>query len=394
MEYNVIKYDKYDKLVWNENKHKLSYHAQYLDKNKMEDIFYLFFKYNVEVVRYDPIIDAIMKNRHYNNIKIITNLDESYSIIATSYFSEKFDKKKKEEREDYNENMDNDISDIMEELGSYMENISSSINTLCGKGNGAKSYTNPKKKMELAEKLLKNRQLNEFIEKLGKFKRMAIRKQKTKIKHFNGEKHDIKYGNDLSKLLITEIKNLSDECLYLDFLKRFSEHKLLNYEILNHEDTKGDFIVCLDLSGSMRGTKEIWAKAITLSLLEIQLREKKRFICILFDDDVREIRIFDKKPCSEDIIDFASVFFGGGTNFEKPIKKALTFNGDIVFITDGECEMHRGFIEYVEEVKKGKIYTFCINTRPTVSLKKISDRIITIHQLTSRGAEELFDTII
>ncbi|WP_232210823.1 hypothetical protein [Methanothermococcus okinawensis] len=69
---------------------------------------------------------------------------------------------------------------------------------------------------------------------------------------------------------------------------------MLNYEVLNHEDKK-DFIVCLDLSGSMRGTKEIWAKAIALSLLEIQLRDKKRFICILFDDNIREIGIFDKK---------------------------------------------------------------------------------------------------
>ncbi|WP_232210822.1 hypothetical protein [Methanothermococcus okinawensis] len=56
--------------------------------------------------------------------------------------------------------------------------------------------------------------------------------------------------------------------------------------------------------------------------------------------------------------------------------------------------MHRRFIEYVEEVKQGKIFTFCINTKPTLSLKKISDKIITIHQLTSRGAEELFDTLI
>ncbi|WP_292460647.1 hypothetical protein [Methanothermococcus sp.] len=394
MECNAIKHDKYDKLVWNENKHKLSYCAQYLDESRIEDIFYLFFKYHVEVVKHDSMIEAIMNNMHYKNIKVITSLDESYSVIATSYFSEKFDKKKKEEKEDYDENMINNISDIMEELGSYMEDISSSINTICGKGNGVKNHTNPKKKMELAEELLKNRQLNEFIEKLGKFKRMALRKQKTKIKHFNGEKHDIKYGSDLSKLLINEVKNLSDEGLYVDFLKRFSEHKLLNYEILNHEDTKGDFIVCLDLSGSMRGAKEIWAKAIALSLLEIQLRDKKRFICILFDDDIREIRIFDKKPCSEDIIEFASVFFGGGTNFEKPIKKALDFNGDIVFITDGECDMRRQFIEYVEEVKKGKIFTFCINTRPTVSLKKISDKVITIHQLTLRGAEELFDAVI
>ncbi|WP_052293958.1 hypothetical protein [Methanothermococcus okinawensis] len=103
-----------------------------MDESKIEDIFYLFFKYHVEIVKPDTTIEAIMNNRHYKNIKVITNLDESYSIIATSYFSEKFDKKKKEEKEGYEENMTNDINNIMKELDSYMGDISSSINTLCG----------------------------------------------------------------------------------------------------------------------------------------------------------------------------------------------------------------------------------------------------------------------
>ena len=384
----MIRYDKYDKMIWNENKHKLTF---YLSEEEMEIIFYLFFKYQVEIIKENPLINAIIKNRHYKTIKIITALDETYSLIATQYFAKKLSEKKKKK------DVEEDIGEILKETATYIENISSSINTLCGKGKGEKKYTNPRKKMELAEKLLKNKKLNEFINKHGEFRRMALKKYKTKIKHFNGERYKIKYGNDLSKLLLSEVKNLSDDMLYIDFLRRFSEHKIMNYEILNNERTRGDFVVCLDLSGSMSGVKEIWAKAIALSLLEISLREKRKFVCILFDDGVREVKIFEKRPNPEDIIEFASIFFGGGTDFEKPLKKALEFNGDIVFITDGECEISKPFIEYIIEQKhkKGiKIFSFCINTKPTVSLKKISNEAITIHQLTSKSADQVFDTIL
>ncbi|EHP84813.1 vWA domain-containing protein [Methanotorris formicicus] len=384
----MIRYDKYDKMIWNENKDKLTF---YLDEKEMELIFYLFFKYQIEIIKENPLINAIIKNRHYKTIKVITSLDETCSLMATQYFSEKLSEKKKKK------DVEEGLGEILKETATYIENISSSINTLCGRGKGEKRYTNPKKKLELAEKLLKNKKLNELVNKLGEFRRMALKKYKTKIKHFSGDRHRVKYGNDLSKLLLNEIKNLSDDILYIDFLKRFSEHRILNYEILNNEKSKGDFVVCLDLSGSMGGAKEVWGKAIALSLLEISLREKRKFVCVLFDDGVREIKIFDKRPNSKDIIEFASIFFGGGTDFEKPLKKALEFNGNIVFITDGECEMSKAFIEYIleEKHKRGiKIFSFCINTKPTVSLKKVSDEAITIYQLTSKSAEQVFDTVL
>ncbi|WP_245527789.1 hypothetical protein [Methanocaldococcus fervens] len=156
-------------------------------------------------------------------------------------------------------------------------------------------------------------------------------------------------------------------------------------------------MVCLDLSGSMRGNKEIWAKAIALCLMEISLKRNKRYIAVLFDDGVRDIKIYEKKMSFEEVLDFASVFYGGGTNFEKPLREALKFNGDIVFITDGECEISLEFLEKINEEKikkKIKIYSICINTKPTVSLKKISDKVMTIYELTSKTAESVFDILI
>lgn len=102
-------------------------------------------------------------------------------------------------------------------------------------------------------------------------------------------------GNNLINLLSSEYKNFAEEILFVDLLRRYNENKLLNYKILENNENCGDFVVCLDLSGSMRGNKEIWAKAIALCLMDISLKRNKRYISILFDDGVRDIKIYEKR---------------------------------------------------------------------------------------------------
>ena len=55
-----------------------------------------------------------------------------------------------------------------------------------------------------------------------------------------------------------------------DFHRRFLDQELLQYSLRGVEEKgKGPMIVCLDGSSSMAGDKEIWSKAVTLTLLEI-----------------------------------------------------------------------------------------------------------------------------
>jgi len=382
----IIKYDKYDKMIWERCKDKITF---YLSEKDTEVIFYLFFKYEIELLDDSEIIRKIINDMRFKHIKTITTLDENYSIIATEFFCEKFKELKEKSKEE-------DLSDIFDELESYMENISYSFSCFSS-GCGYRSYTDPTKKLELAEKLLKNKKLKEFIKLLGTFRRISLKKAKRKIKHFSGEKYSTTLGNSLTNLLSCEYKNLTDEMLFLDLLRRYNENKLLNYKILDNIKNHGDFIICLDLSGSMRGNKEIWAKAVSLCLMEMSLKRGKRCVIIMFDDGVRETKIFEKNIHFEEILDFASVFYGGGTNFEKPLREALKFNGDIVFITDGECEIP---VEILKEIKKEKenkeikIYSLCINTKPTITLKNISDVVLTIYELNSKVAEQIFDMVV
>lgn len=87
---------------------------------------------------------------------------------------------------------------------------------------------------------------------------------------------------------------------------------------------KGDMIVLLDESGSTRSVAA-WAKAFALAMLDIASKDKRKFALIYFasSDDVK-VDLFELGYYrSENMIAAAKHFFGGGTDFEAPLREAL-----------------------------------------------------------------------
>src|SRR5256886_15702523 len=111
-------------------------------------------------------------------------------------------------------------------------------------------------------------------------------------------------------------------------------------------------IVCLGGSGSMAGDKEIWAKAVALTLLEIARRQRRLFRFICFSSADTPLFTLDLNPrerheVQEDrALDVAEYFPGGGTDLETPLAAAVDClaaaryrRGDIGLLTDGECRV-------------------------------------------------------
>lgn len=109
----------------------------------------------------------------------------------------------------------------------------------------------------------------------------------------------------------------------------------------------GDIICCLDESGSTEGEAAAWGKAVAMTLLEIAAESRRSFALIHFAGSSScQVDIF--RPGEYTLKDklTASETFLGGTNFERPIREALRLmdtegfeKTDVVFITDGECEL-------------------------------------------------------
>lgn len=111
-------------------------------------------------------------------------------------------------------------------------------------------------------------------------------------------------------------------------------------------------IVLIDESSSTR-TVAGWAKAFAPALLDIAVKDHRKFAMVHFASasNVKTDLFEPGRYTAQDVIKAAEQFFGGGTDFETPLKEALRLmdngfkNADITIITDGQCRLSDSFAQ-------------------------------------------------
>jgi uncharacterized protein with von Willebrand factor type A (vWA) domain len=142
------------------------------------------------------------------------------------------------------------------------------------------------------------------------------------------------------------------------FAARCAAGELMLYDSQGEQSTgRGAFITGVDTSHSMyvEGpggvTRETWAKACALALLDQARHAGRDFVGILFPsaDKIQVFRFPADRPADVyAVLDFAETFLGGGTSYQTPLtvasdllgdefNDAARMRGDIVMITDDEC---------------------------------------------------------
>jgi len=261
-------------------------------------------------------------------------------------------------------------------------------------------------RIKFANALMQNQKLLKLVRELGKMKRLLISTRKSKVKRQTSEIYDVSMGDDIARLIPAELAKLTIPELKMDFFKRFAEKQLLQYSLRDKESKgKGDIVVCLDLSGSMSGAKEIWAKAVSLACLELAVREKRGYALITFGTDVKKVRQFDRHnlPSLGDVIDVAEEWYSSseGTNYEKPLTKATELlkdykEADILFITDGECRVSQEFAESFYDFRRRtdtKVVSVMIGNYSIKTLEILSDKVVRVEDFL-KGAKDIFEAIV
>ena len=238
----------------------------------------------------------------------------------------------------------------------------------CGWGVGAGSLRHlpAKSKVLLAEELRSNPKLKRIAKQLGRLKRIAVSKNLKKVNKVPEEYMDVETGDEIGRVLPSEIVNLDDPDLEILFLKRYVDKQLLQYRVEGKEKVGKGAVVCLlDVSGSMDGVREEWAKAVCLALMEVAGLEKRDFAVVFFSGQVEKVfRVYkdmDLDMRLQNILEIASYFTGGGTVFQEPLDKAREILGesefqkaDIVMITDGSASINDGWLKGFNAWKKAK----------------------------------------
>ena len=297
--------------------------------------------------------------------------------------------------------IDEDAARDIEDARARLEHISTQLGT--GLSPEAAKRIDLAKRLGTKEKILKLATL------VGRFRDVARSVRRKVLERSTDEIHEVGVGRDLGRILPSELALLAHPVLEQEFLRRYAEGSLLQYTIKgNEEKGRGPMVVCLDLSSSMTGEKELWAKALCLGLLEIANRQRRRFTAICFTSAQAPLRLFELATREtltiemKEVLDLAEYFPGGGTDFEGPLAKALEIlkrsryrKGDVVFITDGEAPIRPAWREdFLKEKKKLDFTLFAVlvdkGSSSDSTLREISDEITTVTRLTTTDAASVF----
>ena len=305
------------------------------------------------------------------------------------------------------------VAEVAAELAS-LDHVSSSLGANLGLSRNASVAD----KVSLGDRLLESKKLRKLAELVGLFKQVARSSRKRPLQRRPTAVHSVEEGADLARILSSELVTLCHPSLRKEFLRKLTDRRLSQYALQAPDRTgRGPVVVCLDASGSMRGPREIWAKAIALTLLEISRRERRAFRAVVFSASAEQCRSF---PLLESRLDravrtpavdadlllrFADFFPGGGTEFERPLRVAIDAlgesrfrHGDIVFVSDGGASLSPATLRWVLECKARldfKVYAVLIDVGGGTleSLTAFADEVLSVRDLTTESLGPVFSRI-
>jgi uncharacterized protein with von Willebrand factor type A (vWA) domain len=264
-------------------------------------------------------------------------------------------------------------------------------------------------RLELGRHLARNRKLGELARLVGRFKQDARALRRKTLERGVAEAYDVERGAELGRLIPAELLGLLNPALKRDFGRRLLEGELLQYRLRADEQKgKGPMVVCVDVSSSMQGDKELWAKAVSLTLMDIARRQRRLFRAVLFSSGPQSLKVLDLnderryQPELSKVMELAEYFPGGGTDFQQPLDAAVKLiehkrlkRADIVIITDGESAVAP---EWLAELRRRKeelqfsIFAVLVDigSSELSTLGQFSDRVTSVKKLNTDDTREIF----
>lgn len=222
----------------------------------------------------------------------------------------------------------------------------------------------------LARIMQSNISIKDLARKMGRNYISEEKKKQNRIPEASrSEVHGTHRSDDLMRLLPSELVNLEDETLENLFYARLLEKNLLTYELSgaqmiegetteNQQKRTGPVVACLDTSGSMSGDPMLKAKALLLAIANILKQEDRSLYVLLFGSNgqIHEFAM-DGQNNASGLLQFLQKGFGGGTDFETPLKRATDIisqkpdyiKADVLMISDGDCSLSDNFRAWLKK---------------------------------------------
>ena len=201
--------------------------------------------------------------------------------------------------------------------------------------------------LEVAKRLQGQEYFKTFIKMVGRLRTLATDKMKNKKVYEGVELHGITLGNNLEKVMPEELANLFHPILRKDFLIRYAEGRLMQFEFATQVDSSdGPIIVLGDESASMSDRRRAMMYSILAGTISLAKLDQREVVYLSFADICLAPVIF--KPSDSEVataLKMAKImvsFQKKGTCYSNALMGAHALvNGtykssDIIMLSDGQ----------------------------------------------------------
>lgn len=215
-------------------------------------------------------------------------------------------------------------------------------------------------KLQLADQLVQQPKLAKIFELAGRMERIALAKRRTADKRMREEIVGMTVGGDPGRALPGELAQLAHPSTKALFLRNLVERQLSMYDQHGHDRLgRGPIVLLVDGSGSMVGSKEVWAKAVALVFLNLAAKDRRDMLVCQFGGPGEQLvsefpfRSAPRTIQRDAVVRALDAFLNSGsTDLEGPLTWALGRieppdqmfeRADVVVLTDAELTFSLAF---------------------------------------------------
>lgn len=351
------------------------------------DLFCSFYKYFIKVLtpegvapeyrRHRDLLRRALELREHEKLRALTRLKSPETALATELVLDgllrELARAKREEpaasprpEEEPAPPDSSETERLREVLRDARDDLQHAVELVAAwtQGAGQETRLPGELKLRLMRELVRDPRLQRIAQLFARYRRFGVQARDLRALRTAHEVVDFVQGGDVARALAGELSSFALEEREDLFYAKVVTRSLLLYELWRQEDEPRAVYLCVDNSGSMAGDKEVWAKASALSLAHLALSHRRPVEVVLFGDAADPLRVVPMAPEDDGptrlskLMDVATYFLGGGTDFVKPLSHVLEriesqghVGNDVLFVSDGLCPIPDDFVRRFREVK-------------------------------------------
>ena len=207
-------------------------------------------------------------------------------------------------------------------------------------------------------------------------------------------------SQDLMRVFPTELAFLRPDApptLRAQAMAQFVESGLLGYVPTGDAEEEGPFVGAVDVSPSMRGAREIVAKAVALGVAQVAKMDGREYVLMAFASDRSKIIIVRSTDSWQAHLKWAAASVSGGTDFDMALDVTMELlaeiaKADCLFISDGEAgvesETQRAWGAFQDQTGS-RLFYVPVGRGGYIDIEDLADRTYEIAELDEAAGADL-----